>query len=276
MKKKWKSTKALLKVFCNSKTFLIMRITAFLLLFSVIQVMGENSYSQNTRLSLNLKDVSIENVLDEIESQSEFYFVFNQKLVNVERKVDINAKNERIKDILANLFDSEDINCMVLNRQILLSPKYVTETVNVTRDRQPQEIVVTGKVTDEDGNSLPGVNIIIKGTITGVITDSDGNFSIEVDDPEAVLVFTFIGCESQEILVNNQTTINVILEPKQYGMDEIVVIGYGTQKKVNLTGSVSHVRSDKLENRSTASVSAVLQGPVWCLQDSIQSPAHLL
>ena len=137
MKKKWKSTKALYKVFCLSKNFLIMRITAFLLLFSVVQVMAENSYSQNTRLSLNLKDVSIENVLDEIENQSEFYFLFNQKLVNVDRKVDINAKNKQIKDILADLFASENVNCLVLDRQILLSPKYMTEKVNVTRDRQP-------------------------------------------------------------------------------------------------------------------------------------------
>jgi type II secretory pathway component GspD/PulD (secretin) len=127
MKKKWKSTKALLKVLCYSKTFLIMRITVFLLLFSVIQVMGGNSYSQNARLSLNLKDVSIEDILDEIENQSEFFFLFNQKLVNVDRKVDINVKNERIKDILANLFTDEDINCLVIDRQILLSPKFITE-----------------------------------------------------------------------------------------------------------------------------------------------------
>ena len=129
--------KELKKVFCYSKPFLIMRITAFLLLFSVVQVMAENSYSQNTRLSLNLKDVSIENVLDEIENQSEFYFLFNQKLVNVDRKVDINAKNKQIKDIIGDLFAGENVNCMVLDRQILLSPKYMTEKVNVTRDRQP-------------------------------------------------------------------------------------------------------------------------------------------
>ncbi|MCH7658973.1 MAG: carboxypeptidase-like regulatory domain-containing protein, partial [Bacteroidetes bacterium] len=193
MKKKIKSAKVLYKVFCYSKTFLIMRITVFLLLFSIIQVMGESSYSQNTRLSLNLKNVPIEKVLDEIENQSEFFFLFNQKLVNVDRKVDIDVKNKRIKDILAGLFAGEDINCLVMDRQILLSPKYITERVNITRDRQPQEIVVTGKVTDEDGNPLPGVNILIKGTLTGTITNVDGNYSIEVEDIDAVLVFSFIG-----------------------------------------------------------------------------------
>ena len=221
MKKKWKSTKALKKVFCYSKPFLIMRITAFLLLFSVVQVMAENSYSQNTRLSLNLKDVSIENVLDEIESQSEFYFLFNQKLVNVDRKVDINAKNKQIKDILADVFASENVNCMVLDRQILLSPEYMTEKVNVTRDRQPQEIVVTGKVTDEDGNPLPGVNIVIKGSIIGTITDVDGKYSIEGINVDVTLVFSFIGLKIQEIAVDNQSIINVKMEKETIGIEEI-------------------------------------------------------
>ncbi|MCD6367034.1 MAG: SusC/RagA family TonB-linked outer membrane protein, partial [Bacteroidales bacterium] len=237
-----------------------MRITAFLLLFSVIQVMGENSYSQNTRLSLNLKDVSIENVLDEIENQSEFYFLFNQKLVNVDRKVDINAKNKQIKDILADLFIDENINCLVMDRQILLSPKYITEAVNVTRDRQPQEIVVTGKVTDEDGNPLPGVNIIIKGTIQGTITDVDGNYGIEVDDPDAVLVFTFVGMLIQEIKVGDQTEINITLAQDVIGLDEVIAIGYGTTIKSNLTTAVSQVKTDEIPKSANNSVNELLFG----------------
>ncbi len=267
MKKKRKSIKELLKVFYYSKPFLIMRITVFLLLFSVIQVMGENSYSQNTRLSLNLKDVSIENVLDEIENQSEFYFLFNQKLVNVDRKVDINAKNKQIKDILADLFASENVNCMVLDRQILLSPEYMTETVIVTRDRQPQEIVVTGKVTSEDGNSLPGVNILIKGTITGTISNMDGDFSIEVDDPEAaVLVFSFIGYRAQEVAISGRSVINITLAEEVFGLEEVVAIGYGTQRKRQLTGSVSAVKTDKLEDIPVTQVMQKLQGQLAGVQ----------
>ncbi len=259
MKKKRKSTKVLYKVFCYSKTFLIMRITAFLLLFSVIQVMGENSYSQSTRLTLNLKDVSIENVLDEIENQSEFYFLFNQKLVNVDRKVDINAKNKRIKDILSELFADEDVNCLVMDRQILLSPEYMTETVNVTR-RQLQEMVVTGKVTDEDGNPLPGVNIIIKGTIVGTITNADGNYSIQVDDPDAVLVFSYVGFQSQEIEIAGQTSIDVTLQIDILGLEEVVAIGYGSVRRSDLTGSVVSVKSEELVNIPFTNISQALQG----------------
>ena len=158
-----------------------MRITMFLLLFSVIQVMAKSSYSQSTKLSMNLNDVSIEHVLDEIENQSEFYFLYNQKLVNVDRKVDVNTRNNKISDILANLFEGEDVNYLVMDRQIVLSPKFITERVDVTRDQQVQEIVVTGKVSDQDGNPLPGVTIIIKGSITGSVTNADGNYSIDGD-----------------------------------------------------------------------------------------------
>jgi len=237
-----------------------MRISMFLLLFSVIQVMAENSYSQNTRLSLNLKDVSIENVLDEIENQSEFYFLFNQKLVNVDRKVDINAKNKQIKDILADLFIGENINCLVMDRQILLSPKYITETVNVTRDRQPQQIIVKGKVTDENGNTLPGVNIIIKGTLTGTITNVDGNYSIEVDDPSATLAFSFIGYRSQEVEISGRAVINIILAQEVIGLEEIVAIGYGTMKKSDLTGSIASVKTDELLSMAITSIDQGLVG----------------
>ncbi len=263
MKKKCKTTKALYKVFCTSKTFLIMRITMFLLLFSVIQVMGENSYSQNTRLSLNLKDVSIENVLDEIENQSEFYFLFNQKLVNVDRKVDINAKNKQIKDILTDLFADENVNYMVLDRQILLSPEYLTEGINVTRDRQPQEIVITGKVTEENSTPLPGVNILIKGTILGTITDVDGNYSIEVDDPNATLVFSFIGFRDQEIAISGRAVINITLAVEAFGLEEVVAIGYGTMKRKQVTSSIATVRVDDFTQ------GAIYQSPIELIAGKI-------
>ncbi len=237
-----------------------MRITMFLLLFSVIQVVAKSSYSQSTKLSLNLNDVSIEHVLDEIENQSEFYFLYNQKLVNVDRKVDVNTRNNKISDILANLFEGEKINYLVMDRQIVLSPQYITERVDVTRDRQAQEIVVTGIVSDQDGNPLPGVTIIIKGTITGSVTNADGNYSIEVKGPESILVFSFVGREPQEIQVGNQTTINVVLAKSALAIDELVVVGYGLQKKINLTGAVDVVSEEQIKERAVTTVTEALQG----------------
>jgi len=159
-----------------------------------------------------------------------------------------------------------------MDRQILLSPKYITERVNVTRDRQPQEIVVTGKVTDEDGNPLPGVNIIIKGTITGSITDLDGNYSIEVDDPDAILVFSFIGRRIQEAEISGRAVINITLAQEAIGLEEVVAVGYGVQKKVNMTGSVSLITFDEeVENRPITNASQALSGKIpgiWVSQNS--------
>lgn len=239
-----------------------MRLTVFLLVFSVIQVWGGNSYSQITKLSLNLKDATVQQVLDEIENLSEFYFLYSGKLVDVDRKVDIDVKNKKIKDILSDLFTGEDINCLVMDRQILLSPKYITERINVTRDRQPQEIVVKGKVTDEDGNPLPGVNIIIKGTLTGTITDLDGNYSIEVEDPDAILVFSFIGFRTQEVEISGRTAINITLTEDIIGLEEVVAIGYGTVKRSDLTGSVSSIDESSFNKGHYISVDDLITGRV--------------
>jgi TonB-linked SusC/RagA family outer membrane protein len=236
-----------------------MRITVFLLLFSVVQVMGESSYSQNTRLSLNLKNVSIEKVLDEIENQSEFYFLFNQKLVNVDRKIDINVKNKRIKDILGNLFPDSDVNYMVIDHQILLSPQNL-QIKDTQRYKQPQGIIVTGKVTDEDGNPLPGVNIVIKGTLAGTITDADGSYSIDVDDPDATLVFSFIGYQEKIVELNGRQEINVALQQSITELEEVITIGYGRQKKKIIVGSVASVKGDMLVETASSDITNAISG----------------
>jgi len=239
-----------------------MRLSGFLFIICVFQVLAGRSYSQSTKLSLNFNQAKISQVLNEIENQSEFYFLYNHKLIDVDRKVDIDVKDKRIRDILTDLFAGEDINCLVMDRQIALSPKDVTKTVSIAKDRQPQEIVVKGKVIDEDGNPLPGVNIIIKGTISGTITDLDGSFSIEVEDPDAVLVFTFIGMLTQEIKVGNQTEINITMAQDVIGLEEVVAIGYGFMRKSDLTGSVTRVNVEELAELPNVSVIQAMQGTV--------------
>ena len=262
MKKKLFNTGINWKKIYSSKLWKVMRLSGFLFIICVFQVLAGRSYSQSTKLSLNLNQAKISQVLNEIENQSEFYFLYNHKLIDVDRKVDIDVKDKRIKDILTNIFAGEDVNCLVMDRQIVLSPKDVTKTVSIAKDRQPQEIVVTGKVTDEDGNTLPGVNIVIKETITGTISDMDGNFSIEVDDPEAVLVFTFIGMLTQEIKVGDQTEINITMALDIIGLEEVVAIGYGTMRKSDLTGSVQRVNAAQYETQQTTNMLEMLSGTV--------------
>ena len=239
-----------------------MRITMFLLLFSVIQVMAKSSYSQSTKLSLNLNDVSIEHVLDEIENQSEFYFLYNQKLVNVDRKVNVNTRNKKISTILTNLFEGYEVNCLVMDRQIVLSPKNIEERVDITRNRLAQELIVTGTVTDENEEPLPGLSIVIKGTSIGTVTNLEGKYTIEVVDPLAVLVFSFVGYMTQEVTVGEQTVINISLEQDILGLEEVVVIGYGTQKKSDLTGTLTRVNTEKTNDLPNINILQSLKGSV--------------
>jgi len=241
------------------KLFRIMKISVFLLFICIFQVFADDSYSQTARLTLSMSDATVEQVLGEIEAQSEFYILYNHQLVDVSRRVDIEVSNKNIKNILNALFEDTDIDHLVMGRQIILSPKNILDE-GVAKVRQPQEIVVTGKVTDEDGNPLPGVNIIIKGTITGTITDLNGNFSIEVEDPDAVLVFTFIGMLTQEIKVGNQTEINITMAQDIIGLEEVVAIGYGTSSKRDLTGSIVSVDMEEKTSAANVDLTQALQG----------------
>jgi len=235
-----------------------MKLTTFLLLFTVLQVFARGTYSQNTKLTLNLGETTVEQVLKEIENQSEFYFLFNQKLVDINRKVNLQASGTKIDEILTRVFSGTDVDYIVIDRQIVLSPsEYLTEA-----KARLQPITITGKVTDENGEPLPGVNIIIKGTTTGTITNLNGTYTIQVDDPDAVLVFSFVGYSSQEIAVAEQTTIDVTMTSDILGLDEVVVIGYGQQRKINLTGAVDMVTSEMFVNRPVSNVAQMIQGAI--------------
>ena len=229
------------------KIFMIMRIMVFLILLGIVQVLGKDSYSQNTKVSLSLSDVTIGQVLNTIESQSEFYFIYNQKLVDVSRRVNIHATNEKIYKVLDQLFDGTNVEHMVLDRQIILSPKTLLASTMKEAKRLQQQLTVTGKVTDEKGGTLPGVNIIEKGTTNGTVTDADGKYTIQVSSPDAILVFSFVGYKSQEVTVGNQNVVNVSLKEETIGLEEVVTIGYSTAKKATVTGSLATVKGDQIK-----------------------------
>ncbi|MQY78249.1 MAG: SusC/RagA family TonB-linked outer membrane protein [Bacteroidetes bacterium] len=233
-----------------------MRFCGFLLLICVFQFLGRDSFAQSKKISLNLNQATINQVLYEIEEQSDFYFLYNHKLIDVERKVDINVKNKMIKDVLSDLFENADVNFLIMEHQIVLIPKNLPKAT----DEPSNEIIITGKVTDEVEHPLPGVNIIIKGTITGTITDVNGNYRVGVKNPDAVMVFSFVGYQTQEIPINGQKVIEVTMGNDVMGLEEIVVIGYGTQKKINLTGAVNNVSAVDLINRPVSHVTQVIQG----------------
>ncbi|MGE5406467.1 MAG: TonB-dependent receptor [Methanosarcina sp.] len=233
-----------------------MKITVFLLFISVINMLASPTYSQTTKISLDLKEASVENILDNIEQKSEFYFLYNQKLIDVDRKVDISADNQTIKDILSNIFDGTDVKFTVFDRQIILT---TMESPVMTKEQQ--QIKVSGKVIDASTRlPLPGVNVVIAGTVTGVLTNVDGTYSINYTNSDAVLEFTFIGYNKITVPVQGRNSIDVEMAESVTALEEIVVVGYGTQRKSDITGSVVSVSNQQITNRPVTNVFQALQG----------------
>ncbi len=241
------------------KIWMTMKLTFLLFFLAISQMMAIETYSQSTRLSLNLKSVSLKDVLDKIEEKSEFFFLYNSKLVNVDRTVSANFSNLMIDEILNKLFKESDVAYTVVDRQIVLTSKAdqagFLGMVNVQQGNK-----ISGKVTDSSGETLPGVSVIVKGTTTGIITDSNGNYSLSNVPKDAILSFSFVGMKTLEVEAAGKSTINVTLEVEAYGIDEVVAVGYGVQKKVNITGSVQSISSDDLLKRSLPNASSALQG----------------
>jgi TonB-dependent starch-binding outer membrane protein SusC len=256
----------LLRVLPNpilKKLIMELKIAFFLLMACVSSLLAIPSYSQVAKVSLNMKNASLESVLDEIESQSEFYFIFNQKQIDVNRVVDIKEENKLISDILPDLFKGTGVNFAIIDRKILLTTDLLTnDKLVISSADNPQQYKISGVVSDKDGFPLPGVNVIVTGTTQGVITDIEGKYSIVIPPGSKSLTFTFVGMESQVINIGTTNQINVLMGEAAIGLDEVVVIGYGTMRKSDLTGSI--VTADLGSFRETANVNIVqsLQGSV--------------
>ncbi len=235
------------------KVFLTMKLIVFIICFSSLSTLATDVYSQNARISLDLKNLSIKEVLKEIENSSEFYFLYNNELIDVERKVNIRVEKEPISNVIGTLFNDQRVDYSISGRQIILFPK----DPDAVRSQQTH---IRGKVTDAKGEALPGVSVILKGTRQGTITGIGGDFSFSQVPADAVLQFSFVGMKMQEIVVGNQTAINVVMEEETIGVDEVVVVGYGVQKKANLTGAVDQVTGKSLENRTMTNLTQGLQG----------------
>jgi len=254
------------------KLIMELKIAILFIVVGVSNVLATPAYSQVAKVSLDIKNRSLEQVMDEIETQSEFYFIFNQKQIDVNRVVDIQADNELITDILPELFKGTNVNYVVLDRKILLTTDPLEkDLLAIASETNPQQNRITGTVTGKDGSPIPGVNVVVTGTTQGTLTDFTGKYSIEVPQGSKSLTFSFIGMEPQEINIGTLTQINVTMNEAVTGLEEVVVVGYGTQKKVNLTGSVGNVQMNDMESRPLTNASLALQGTVagvYSLQSS--------
>jgi len=247
------------------KILLTMRLTAFLLLLTVIQVMGFESYSQETKISLNFKSTSLKDVLASIEDETDYYFLYSSAMIDVNQKIDVAVENGNIYEVLDKVLKNTNIQYTIKGRQILLSEGGARN--NLFGNGQ-QNISVSGKVTDSSGFPLPGVSIVIKGTTLGIITDADGKYMLGKVPSNTTLVFSFVGMRTVEIAVEGRTEINVVLQEETVGIEEVVAVGYGTAKKKDLTGSISTVDGKLMATQSTSSVTKALEGSIAGLQVS--------
>jgi TonB-linked SusC/RagA family outer membrane protein len=228
-----------------------MKLTILLSVMNLVLVSAAG-FSQGNRLTLNLKDATLKEAIAQIESQSNYSFLFKEDAINFNETVNLAASNTPIEEVLNTMLTGKNLEYKILdNALIVLLPP--------TESKQGQ--VVKGQVTDGNtGEPLPGVNIIIKGTTTGGVTDMEGKYSIELPGNETSLIFSFIGYLSDTIYVGSQTQINVIMVPDIQKLDEVVVIGYGTVKKSDLTGAVSVVSAEDIQTIKARDLTHAMQG----------------
>ncbi len=227
---------------------------------------GQNVLDRN--VSLQAENTRFKGVLTQIEEQAHVRFIYSSSAIDVRQKVSLQAQNKKLDLVLEELLRPLSIEYSASGNRIMLR-RIAADQKNETYLKIPAiddlaEVVVEhtirGKVTDEKGEGLPGVSILIKGTQQGTSTGETGTFTLKVPDERATLVFSFVGYLTQEVVVGNKTTIDISMEADIKALEDLVVVGYGTQKKVNLTGAVSHVTSEVLENRPLSNVAQGLQG----------------
>jgi len=252
------------KGFC--KILHTMKITLLLFFLGATSAFSSNSYSQNVKVTLALKDATVKEVFKAIEQQTEFIFFYQDQELDLTRSVSINCKDKSVTEVLDELFKGLDNVYVIRDRQIAIgrSQKKIESQAVAIEKRTPQAPVqfqVSGRVTDAaTGDPLPGVNVLVEGTTTGTSTDSQGTYSLEVPSGTSVLQFSYIGYVPQKVPVNNRSTVNVKLQPDVLQIQEVVTIGYGVQKKVNLSGAVDVISSKNIESRPVNNVVQALQG----------------
>ncbi|MGE4585971.1 MAG: TonB-dependent receptor [Mangrovibacterium sp.] len=233
-----------------------MRLTLFFFLVGISQIFATDLYSQQTKLSLSVSNTRLANVLDEIEKQSEFYFLFNQKDIDLDRLVNVSLTDKKISEVLDVVFSGTEVRYIISDRQIVL----ISEDRKADFSAGQQKRTVSGKVTDQEGQALPGVTVVVKNTSFGAITDSEGRYELEVPAGENQLVFSFIGMKTTEEFIGPRTEINVSLESDIIGLEEVVAVGYGTQRKGDITGSIVSVSADDIQELPVIDAGAALQG----------------
>lgn len=244
----------------RSKILLRMKLLTFFVLIAMVSS-AASTYSQQAKFKLKLNGVTVRQVFREIEENSEFILLYNEKQLDAGRKVSVKADNESVETILGQLFDGTSNSYKIYDRQIVILSPELQESLSIQKSETEivQKKEVTGKVKDATGFPLPGVTVMLKGSSLGTITDTEGQFRIAVP-ADATLVFTFIGMKSQEVKVGSQQSISITLAEETVGVEEVVVVGYGVQKKETVVGAITQVGNESLMRSGTTNITNAIAG----------------
>jgi len=239
------------------KFLIIMKLMLAFLLFFTLNL-SANSFGQE-RVNLQAKKMQISEVLNTIEHQTSYRFLYSNELADLKNKISINAKNASIDEVLSQMFFETSLTYTNMPDKLIVIK---SDPMN------KKDVRVTGSVMDEKGSPLGGVSVQVKGTNAGTVTDAQGKFSINVPNTNAILEISSVGFESQDFPINGQTEINIVLKSSQTTMDQVVVIGYGTSKKGDLTSSIATVRPEELQKTPSGALLNAVQGNVTGVQIS--------
>jgi TonB-linked SusC/RagA family outer membrane protein len=231
-----------------------MKLTTVFILLSVFMATA-NGFSQQATFNLHHKNVAIKTVIEQIKAQSDYDFFYNNDDFNVNKKISLKVDNGNIDEVLHQILEPANLKYQIIDKVIIISKSKLA-------NQQDKKVTVKGNVTDENGESLPGVSVVLKGTTVGITTDIDGNYQLMIPADGKTLQFSFVGMKTEEVAIAGQSTINVVLRADAIGVDEVVVVGYGVQKKVNVTGAVSQVGAEAMESRPITRVGEGLKGVV--------------
>lgn len=243
---------------------IIMKICILFLFVFTFQLMALNTNAQDAVIELKRNSLTIGQLINEIEKQTDYLVVYSNREVDINRKVNFSQSSDKVSSYLNTAFSNTDIGYNFENDYIVLSKKAHQNTTDIARlieATQQQRRTITGRVTDEEGEPLIGVTIVEKDNPShGTVTDIDGNFTLTNTFENTTLQFTYVGMKTQEVAIKGRTIINITMESDVESLDELVVVGYGTQRKGNLTGSIASIKSEKLTIAPITNVSNMLGG----------------
>ena len=230
-----------------------MKLTLTLLLFALFQMNAANGYGQNNHISVSVKGVPLTQIFQLIEDQTDFHFFYNSNEIDVQGKIALVIEDQPLVAVLQDLFRNTDITYQIFGNQIVLKKQDKSERTTFFANSEVQK-TVKGIITDKTGMPLAGVTVVVEGTQKGTVTNFDGEYTIVLTDEENVLVFSSLGYKTERFEVNDNPIISIVMEEDFSQLDEVVLIGYGEQKREDVSGSVSSVKTDEVIQASIGNV----------------------